>query len=63
MTEGSPTVKVPLTVQELELIKAHLWAKRIYIPYDAKWGHVFWEPYMEGMLNKVEAALLEIADI
>jgi len=62
MTEGHPTIKVSLTQEELELIKSYLWMKRIYIPYDAKWGHKFWEPYMDGMLRKVEAALEEISE-
>jgi len=50
-------IKVNLTREELELIRGFLYAKRIYIPYGERWGHVFWQPYMEKMLHKIEAAL------
>jgi len=61
MTEGSPTVKVCLTAQELELIQNFLRARQIYIPCGEKWGYSFWQPYMER-LHKTEAALNEISD-
>ena len=63
MTEGQPTVKVYLTQQELELIQNFLRARQIYIPCGEKWGYSFWQPYMERMLYKTEAALNEISEI
>ena len=51
------SIKVSLTREELELVQGFLKARQIYIPYQEKWGHQFWEPYMNNLLHKVEAAL------
>ena len=48
--------------EELELIQNFLRARQIYIPCGEKWGYSFWQPYMERLLHKTEAALNEISD-
>lgn len=62
MVKGQPTIKVSLNQEELELIRNFLMARKIYIPCGEKWGYSFWQPYMERLLHKAEAALGEISD-
>ncbi len=62
MEEGVADIKVNLTREELELIRGFLNGRRIYIPCGEKWGYSFWQPYMERMLHKIEAALEALDD-
>lgn len=62
MEEGVADIKVNLTREELELIRGFLNGRRIYIPCGEKWGYSFWQPYMERMLHKIEAALDTLDD-
>lgn len=48
--------QLSLTKEEIDYIRGFLLARRIYKPYQEKWGCIFWTPMMENLLNKLNDA-------